>query len=529
MVESFPILTILPPLVAIIMVIATRKVLASLASGVILSILLITNFHPVESLKLLFSSVLELFWADGAPNWYNILILAFLLELGAITAIVLMSGGTQAFSNWARKRVKNRRDSQILTVILGMVIFIDDYFNALAVGQISRPISDQHKVSRAKLAYLVDSSSAPTVVLVPLSSWGASIIGIMAPILAASALTMSEMEVFLRSAAMNFYAIAAIILLWVVVLWQLDFGSMRREEQRAASGKGLLADKDDVPGQITDNLTTHDRGTIRALAVPFAVLVVGVISGMYLTGARAADSWSALDAMANSDVAMALNIGGIAGLLIALIYCIRYTRHDEKFTAGVITRGSLEGAKSMLPAIYILLLAWMLGSLISELGTGAYFASIVTSLSVTPIWLVPVLFLIAAGMAFATGTSWGSFGILLPLAGEIMNAAAPDGTLLIPAFGAVLAGSVWGDHSSPISDTTILSSTGAGCSVATHVNTQLPYAFVGAAAALTGYILFAITSSALVGFVSMIIGLGIIVVMLKSRNRLTVEEVAAEA
>lgn len=183
----------------------------------------------------------------------------------------------------------------------------------------------------------------------------------------------------------------------------------------------------------------------------------------------------------------------------------------------------------MLPAIYILLLAWMLGSLISELGTGAYFASIVTSLSVTPIWLVPVLFLIAAGMAFATGTSWGSFGILLPLAGEIMNAAAPDGTLLIPAFGAVLAGSVWGDHSSPISDTTILSSTGAGCSVATHVNTQLPYAFVGAAAALTGYILFAITSSALVGFVSMIIGLGIIVVMLKSRNRLTVEEVAAEA
>src|SRR5699024_3926518 len=173
-------------------------------------------------------------------------------------------------------------------------------------------------------------------------------------IVAASALTMSEMEVFLRSAAMNFYALAAIILLWVVVLWQLDFGSMLREEQRAASGNGVLADKDDVPGQITDNLPTQDRGTIRALAAPFGVLVVGVIFGIYLTGARAAGSWSVLDAMANSDVAMALNIGGIAGLLIALIYCIRYTRHDEKFTAGVITRGSLEGAKSMLPAIYIL-------------------------------------------------------------------------------------------------------------------------------------------------------------------------------
>lgn len=529
MVDSFPILTILPPLVAIIMVIATRKVLASLLSGAILSILLITNFHPVESLKLLFSSVLDLFWSEGAPNWYNILILLFLLELGAITALVLMSGGTRAFSNWARQRVKDRRGSQILTAILGMVIFIDDYFNALAVGQIARPISDQQKVSRAKLAYLVDSSSAPTVVLVPLSSWGASIIGIMAPIIAASALTMSEMEVFLRSAAMNFYAIAAIILLWVVVLWQLDFGPMRREEERAALGQGVLADDDDVPGQITDNLPTHDRGTIQALVIPFVVLVIGVISGMYVTGGIAAGSWSMLEVMANADVAIALNVGGVAGLLIALIYCIRFTRNDAQFSPGVIARGSLDGAKSMLPAIYILLLAWMLGSLIGELGTGTYFAGLVTSLSVTPIWLIPVLFLIAAGMAFATGTSWGSFGILLPLAGEIMNAAASDGSLLIPAFGAVLAGAVWGDHSSPISDTTILSSTGAGCSVATHVNTQLPYAFVGAAAALVGYVLFAATSSAVIGFISMIIALALIAIALKSRHRLTVEEVAAQA
>lgn len=529
MVESIPILTILPPLVAIIMVIATRKVLISLLSGSLLSILLVTNFHPLESLKLLVSSVVELFWVEGELNWYNILILTFLLELGALTAVVLMSGGTKAFSNWARKRVKNRRDSQVLTAILGMVIFIDDYFNALAVGQISRPISDQQNVSRAKLAYLVDSSSAPTVVLVPLSSWGASIIGIMAPILAASALTMSEMEVFLRSAAMNFYAIAAIILLWVVVIWQLDFGPMRKEEQRAAHGHGVMADNDEVPGQITEALPTHDRGTIQALAIPFVVLVTGVIGGMYITGGLAAGSWGVLEVMANADVAASLNIGGVAGLLVGLAYCIRYTRNDPQFSASVITRGSLDGAKSMLPAIYILLLAWMLGSLIGQLGTGEYFASLVTSLSVSAVWLVPILFLVAAGMAFATGTSWGSFGILLPLAGEIMNAASPDGTLLIPAFGAVLAGAVWGDHSSPISDTTILSSTGAGCSVGTHVNTQLPYAFVGAAAALVGYVLFAITTSAIIGFVSMIVALGVIAVVLKSLNKSTVAEVAAEA
>ena len=529
MVESFPLLTILPPLVAIIMVIATRKVLISLLSGSLLSILLITNFHPLQSIELLVSSVVELFWVEGALNWYNILILTFLLELGAITALVLMAGGTAAFSNWARKRVQSRRGSQILTAILGMVVFIDDYFNALAVGQISRPISDQEKVSRAKLAYLVDSSSAPTVVLVPLSSWGASIIGIMAPIIAASALTMSEMEVFIRSAAMNFYAIAAIILLWVVVLWQLDFGPMRKEEQRAALGNGLMPEGDDAPGQITDDLPTHHSGTIQALVVPFVILVFGGVGGMFFTGASAAGSGSMLDAMANADVAMSLNIGGVAGLIAALIYCVSYTRNNAEFNAGVITKGTADGAKSMLPAIYILLLAWMLGSLIGQLGTGEYFASLVTSLSVSPIWLIPLLFLIAAGMAFATGTSWGSFGILLPLAGEIMNAAAPDGTLLIPAFGAVLAGAVWGDHSSPISDTTILSSTGAGCAVATHVNTQLPYAFVGAVAALVGYVLYAVTTSAIVGFISMLIALIIIAVVLKSLNKTTVAEVAAKS
>lgn len=528
MVADLPWLTILPPLVAIFMVIATRKVLISLFAGVLLSILLITNFHPLDSLVLLFNSVLELFWVDGAINWYNILILTFLLELGAITAIVLMAGGTTAFSNWARRRVKNRRDSQVLTAILGMVIFIDDYFNALAVGQISRPISDQQKVSRAKLAYLVDSSSAPTVVLVPISSWGASIIGIMAPIIAASALTMSEMEVFLRSAAMNFYAIAAIILLWIVVLWQIDFGPMRKEEQRAALGHGVMAEGDDAPGQLTDDLPKHESGSIKALIVPFAVLVIGVIGGMYVTGAMAAESWSILDAMANADVALTLNIGGIASLFVALAYCFAYTKQNPKFDNGVIARGSVDGAKSMLPAIYILLLAWMLGSLIGQLGTGEYLAGMVTSFNVSPLWLIPLLFLVAAAMAFATGTSWGSFGILLPLAGEIMNSAAPDGTLLIPAFGAALAGAVWGDHSSPISDTTILSSTGAGCSVATHVNTQLPYALVGAIAALAGYLLLAVTSSAIIGFFSMLVALILVTVLLKSLNKRTVAEAAAE-
>lgn len=508
MLDAYPILTLLPPLVAIVLVIVTKKVLASLGAGILVAGLLLADFNPLTMVITVGEVILGLFWADGAVNWYTILIVAFLLQLGIITALVMMSGGAAAFTEWAAQRIKTRRGAKILTGALGMIIFIDDYFNALAVGQVARPITDRYRVSRAKLAYLIDSSSAPVVVLMPLSSWGATIMGIMAPLIGASALMMTQLEAFVLSAAMNYYAIAALLLLWLTILWGLDFGGMRREEHRAAQGDGLYGANDVVPAQLTDHVPTHNQGAMRALILPFVVLFVGVVIGMYVSGGIIGDSWTLLDTLENTDVAMALNVGGIAALAVAGYYCARYTNGATEFRPGTRRRGIAHGAKSMLGAILILLFAWVLADLIDMLGTGEYLASVVEALAMPAVWLVPALFVVAAAMAFATGTSWGAFGILLPLAGGMMTAVSGGDEYLIASFGAVLAGAVWGDHSSPISDTTILSSTGAACSIPTHVSTQLPYAFVGALGALAGYVVYALTSSGVIG---LIVTLGLVV------------------
>lgn len=236
MLEAYPILTLVPPLIAIILVIITKKVLISLGVGILTAGLLIADFNPVSMVVWIWDAIVRLVWVDGEVNWFTILIVAFLFQLGIITALVMMSGGAAAFTEWAAKRIKSRRGAQVLTGLLGMVIFIDDYFNALAVGQVARPITDRYRVSRAKLAYLIDSSSAPAVVLMPLSSWGATIMGIMAPLLAASTLMLTQLEAFVLSAVMNYYAIAALVLLWLTILLSLDFGDMRREGFLAAHG-----------------------------------------------------------------------------------------------------------------------------------------------------------------------------------------------------------------------------------------------------------------------------------------------------
>ena len=504
MLDAYPILTLLPPLVAIILVIVTKKVLISLGAGILTAGLLLADFNPITMVVTVGEAILRLVWVDDAINWYTILIVAFLFQLGIITALVMMSGGASSFTEWAAKRIRKRRGAKVLTGLLGMLIFIDDYFNALAVGQVARPITDRYRVSRAKLAYLIDSSSAPVVVLMPLSSWGATIMGIMAPLLASSALMLTQVEAFVLSAAMNYYAIAALVLLWLTILMGLDFGSMRREEERAVDGDGLQNPKDDTPDPFADDMPKHEPGAMRALVLPFMILIIGVVAAMYVSGGILGESWGILDTLAAADVAIALNVGGVAALIVAAYYCIRYTKGNPEFTAGTKRRGTAHGAKSMLPAVLILLFAWTLGDLISEMGTGEFLASLVEAMSMSAVWLIPVMFVIAGLMAFATGTSWGAFGILIPLAGEMMNAVQGGDEFLIASFGAVLAGAVWGDHSSPISDTTILSSTGAACSVAVHVATQLPYAFVGAVSSLAGYVVYALTQNGVIGLITTI-------------------------
>ena len=504
-------ISIIPPVLAIVLVIATRKVVLSLGLGVLSAAFIVASYDPLEALVLVWQSFSDLFWVDGAVNTGKVYILLFTLALGVIAALVLMAGGSAAFSEWAAKRVTSRRGAQGMSAGLGVAIFIDDYFNALAVGQVARPVTDKLHVARAKLAYLIDSTSAPVAVLAPFSSWGAYIIGLMAPIVAGSALTESDVEVFIKSAGMNYYAIATLITVGLVVLFQLDVGPMRREERRAIEEGEPYDSSEAIPGQLAEDLPVHRPGAKRALVVPFLALVVGVVGGMIWTGYRAGESWAVLDVLANADVTEALIYGAVLGLGSALYYYVRDTTENPKFGWSTFGRGVKGGVASMWPAVQILLLAWMLGSLIDALGTGDYLAGLVESADLEPAWLVPIIFVLAGAMAFSTGTSWGSFGILLPIAGTLMlSVGEPE--LLIPAFGAVLAGAVFGDHCSPISDTTILSSTGAGCNVITHVTTQLPYALFAATAALVGYVLMALTGSGWIGFggVLVVLALGVV-------------------
>ena len=506
MIDDYPLLTLLPPVLAIGLAVTTRKVLLSLGLGVVSAALLVADLSPVDTLEQLWSAFAQIFWSDGELNTTYVYILIFTLALGVITAFVSMSGGTRAFADWAHDRIRTRRGAIALPAALGGAIFVDDYFNALTVGQVSRPITDRHRVSRAKLTYLVDSTSAPVAVLMPFSSWGAYILGIFTPIIAASTLTVSDLGAYVRAAAANYYAWAALLMVVLVVALNVDLGPMRREERRALEEGRTFEPGDDIPGQLSEDLPVHRPGAKRALVVPFALLVLGVLAGIVWSGVRASGSWAPLDLLADADVTWSLLVGAAPALLAALYYYSRDTASNPKFGRSTFGRGWWEGLRSMWPAVSILLLAWMLGSLIDSLGTGEYLGGLVEDSSLPTEWLVPVVFLVALAMAFATGTSWGSFGLLLPIAGGIVNAVeAPE--LLLPVLGAVLAGAVAGDHASPISDTTILSSTGAGCNVITHVTTQLPYVAVAVVAATAGYCGLALTGSTTIGFVvTMVVG-----------------------
>ncbi|AOZ72718.1 sodium:proton antiporter [Boudabousia tangfeifanii] len=506
MLEAYPYLTVVPPLVAIILAIVTRRVLLSLGIGIVAAAALVANLSPLGTLKEIWGAFFGIFYADGALNTDKIYILLFLIILGVITALILMSGGSAALSEWAAGKIKNRKGAQFLAAILGIAIFIDDYFNALAVGQVAKPITDKYHVSRAKLAYIIDSTSAPVAVLAPFSSWGASIIGLLAPIVVAAGLQQSEVTVFLGAAATNFYAITAVLMVLLMISFGIDFGPMRTEERRAIREGETYSPNDEIPGELGDDLPVHPEGKMRSLVVPFIALIVGVIGAMLVTGGIEGQSWTLMDMLANTLVTESLMIGGLAGLLAALLLYFSETRNNQTFDSKVFGRGVVQGARSMLPAVVILLLAWALGSLISALGTGKYLGSLVETAHLAPQWLIPVMFIAACLMSFSTGTSWGSFGLLIPIAGDlIIHVNAPE--YLIPAIGAVLAGSVMGDHCSPISDTTILSATGASSSLITHVRTQLPYALTCMAASLTGYVVLAATGSNLVGLLTALITL----------------------
>lgn len=511
------IISLVPPILVMIMVVVTRRVLLSLGVGIVSAALILGGFKPGESGAYLWNAVKGVAVDGGQLNTWNVYIVLFLFILGIVTAFVSLIGGAKAFGDWAMKRVKTRAGAQVMTALFGIAIFIDDYFNSLAVGQVARPITDRHRVSRAKLAYIIDSTSAPICVVSPVSSWGAYIIGIIGSVLAAHGVQeYTPFMAFLQIIPMNLYVWTALAVVFIVAIWNVDFGAMRRHEERAEQ-TGVLADPDkETPGDLKDKLPVYENGRAGDLIWPVLALAAGTVAAMLWTGYQATEGKVTLLAVfENTDVAKSLVFGGLGGLAVVITKFVKRTTAGE-LQASLFPRAVQEGIQSMIPAVAILVFAWTIITLIGELKTGTYLAGLVEQSQMSTAFLPFMLFLVAGIMAFTTGTSWGSFGILLPIAGEI--AAVTDIALLLPMMAAVLGGAVFGDHCSPISDTTILSSTGAGCNHIDHVMTQLPYAFLTAAFTVVGYIVLGLTESTFLGVAAIVVQLLAFMFILKKQK-----------
>lgn len=504
---SSSIWSIIPPLLALALAIVTRKVLLSLSVGILVGAAMLANFEPLNTLVYLKNNIASLFIKEGGLNSNNINILLFLLLLGVLTALLSMSGSNRAFAEWAQKHIKGRRGAKLVAASLVFITFIDDYFHSLAVGAIARPITDKFKVSRAKLAYILDSTAAPMCVLMPVSSWGAYIITLIAGLLATYSITgYSPIGAFMAMSAMNYYAIFSIIMVFFVAYFSFDIGAMAKHEKLALSAE-----------EITETQSSEVKGHVRNLVLPILTLIIVTVSAMMYTGneALAADGkpFSILGAFENTTVGVSLVTGGLSAVLVAslCIFADRLVNVPEYVKAWGV------GIKSMSGAILILFFAWTINNVVSDVKTGAYLASLVSD--TLPLALLPaLLFILASVMAFSTGTSWGTFGIMLPIAAAIASHAMLGSVeFMLPCLSAVMAGAVCGDHCSPVSDTTILSSTGAKCDHMDHVTSQLPYALTVAIATIAGYVVVGFTYSGLLGFITTGAVLTLLVFIFKKR------------
>ncbi|WP_017547963.1 Na+/H+ antiporter NhaC family protein [Salinicoccus carnicancri] len=508
-------ISLVPPLLTLLLVLATRKVGISLGIGIITSAFLVAEGGIGGMIRTVWESFAMIFVVDGAINTWNAFILIFLTFLGMMTAFMNMSGGAKAFTAWALTKVKKRGQANFATALLGIVVFIDDYFSALIVGQVAKPLTDKYQVSRAKLAYFIDTTASPVSVIAPVSSWGAGIMGLVAPLLAAGGLVaVTPFQAFIYMIPMNLYVLTALAMMFIVIATRFDIGPMRKQERRAIEDGVLVENAMEAPGATDEELPVHEESSPKALIVPILGLAVTVVIAMLITGGIEGGEWTLLSMFENTLVTHSLLLGGVVGFVLSLFYFFSYTRRNNEFGKTEVWLGVKTGFLAMFPAMLVLTLAWMIGELISAIGTGELLGDMVQQSSL-PVSLLPaVVFAVACLMAVATGTSWGSFGILIPIAGEIMISIGQT-DLLLPAIAAILAGSVFGDHCSPISDSTILSSTGAGCNHIVHVMTQLPYALLSATIALAGYIVLGITTSVWLALGTIIVLLAVVTVISK--------------
>jgi len=468
---------LLPPIIAILLALITKEVYSSLMIGIITGGLLYAGFNPVIAMKHIFVDGMI---AQLSDPW-NVGILIFLVVLGSIVMLMNRAGGSAAFGRWASTHVKTRLGAQLATIALGTLIFIDDYFNCLTVGSVMRPVTDKHRVSREKLAYLIDATAAPVCIIAPISSWAAAVTGFVEG--------ANGLELFIRAIPYNFYAFLTFVMMLTISIGRFDYGKMAEAEMKCgitSSPDGTLKHPSLTGAEDQPNPPISQKGRVMHLVIPIAALIICCIIGMIYTGGFF-EGEGFVTAFSNADASTGLVYGSMAALLITLIFYLATRVLDFNECMNAIP----EGFKSMVPAILILTLAWTLKSMTDSLGASEYVGGLVEKVAENGMvmGLLPAfVFIIGAFLAFATGTSWGTFGMLIPI---VVSAFHSDinNELMIIAISACMAGAVCGDHCSPISDTTIMASAGGQCEHIKHVSTQLPYAITVAAVSVVCYIL----------------------------------------
>ena len=460
---------LVPSFVAIILALITKEVYSSLFIGITVGAVLAANGNFEKTLNNIFTNGIVASVSDP----YNVGILVFLVMLGSIVCLMNKAGGSAAFGRWADVHIKTRRGAQLATILLGILIFIDDYFNCLTVGSVMRPVTDRHKISRAKLAYLIDATAAPICIIAPISSWAAAVSGFVSD--------GSGLALFIRTIPYNFYALLTIVMMLTLTIKNVDYGPMIKFEKNAKAGD-IFSGANPYANQ-EDNVP-EGKGKVIDLVLPIIVLVTCCIIGMIYTGGFFGGA-NFIEAFSNSDASVGLMLGSAFGLLFSIIYYVARKSFSFKEAMSCVP----EGFKAMVPAILILVFAWSLKNMTSFLGADVYVAGVIEgSAKGLQMFLPAVIFLIGCVLSFATGTSWGTFGILIPIVLEAFPWSQGN-PISIVCVSACMAGAVCGDHCSPISDTTIMSSAGAQCEHVNHVSTQLPYALTCAGVSAVGYLL----------------------------------------
>ena len=488
--------SILPPVIAIVLALITKEVYMSLLIGILSGALLYTKFNVISTVETTFQIM-------GDKIGGNADILIFLVLLGILVALITKSGASRAYGEWASKSIKSKKGSLLATAALGVLIFVDDYFNCLTVGTVMRPVTDRYKVTRAKLAYIIDSTAAPVCIIAPISSWAAAV-GSSLP----EGSSLDGFSLFLQTIPFNFYALFTLVFVLFIILTGIDYSKMKVVEESGDMGIEESAKEQEEE--------VSSKGKVIDLILPIVVLIIACIAMMLYTGGIM-DGANIVDAFANCSSARSLVMGSFIALVITFLFYIpRKVISFNDFCGCFVT-----GFKAMTSAVMILCLAWTLSGICSAdyLDIGGFVSAVIGG-NATVAMLLPLLFfLVALGLAFATGTSWGTFGILIPIALAIFG----DASGMIPVcVAAILSGAVCGDHISPISDTTILSSAGAQCKHIEHVSTQIPYAMTVCIPCAVGFLAAGIMSNGFIGLVAGAIVLAVIFAVLLGLSKKTV-------